>query len=118
MQLHHKAMLYSALVFPGSGYFVIKNKVLGLIFILLTLLLLAPLMVEANHKAQIIAQQIVYGDISLNILAIREQIEQTPGILTNQQVNFIYGSLLSVWLVGILDSYRKAKKLSIQKTVD
>jgi len=118
MLLHHKAMLYSAFIFPGSGYFIVKRKVLGLVFIVLTMLLLVPLMIEANHKAQIIAQQIVYGDINLNILAIRERIEQVPGILSNQQVNFIYGGLLLLWLVGILDTYRLAKKLTPQKNID
>lgn len=118
MLIQNKALLYSAFIFPGSGYFIAKKKVLGFIFIALTLLLFAPLMVEANYKAQIIAQQIVYGDLSLNILQIREQIEQTPGFLSDQQVNFIYGGLLSLWLVGMLDSYRQAKKAFPEKAID
>lgn len=118
MQLPNKALLYSAIIFPGSGYFITKNKVLGFIFILITLLLLTPLMIEANYKAQLIAQEIVYGGLSLNIFQIREMIERTPGILSSQQVNLIYGGLLLLWLTGMVDSYRRAKKLINQKNID
>lgn len=118
MQIQHKALLYSAFIFPGSGYFLTKNKVLGSIFILVTALLFVPLLIEANYKAQIIAQQIVYGDLSLNILQIREQIQQTPGLLSDRQINFIYGGLLLLWSIGMLDSYRRAKRNSLQKNID
>ncbi|WP_396588986.1 hypothetical protein [Bermanella sp. R86510] len=111
MKPSHQSMIYSAFVFPGAGYFVSGPKWLGYGFIAASIAALLPLMKEAHFKAQIIAQKIVYAEIPLNVLAIKEQIDLTPGILTEQQITICYSILAGLWLFGLIDSARRARRL-------
>ena len=67
-----KAALYSAIVFPGSGYFFTQKKNRGWISMALSLVILGILMKEAWYKAQIIAQKIVMGEIPHDFLEIQK----------------------------------------------
>ena len=106
MKVATKAALFSAIVFPGAGYFIVKKNVQGSVALLVTLTGLAIMMVEAYQKAQIIAEKIVAGTIPLDILIIREQIILTPGNLTPEEVTYLSFAIGAVWLFGIVDCYR------------
>jgi len=110
MKLSTKAAIYSALVFPGAGYFVVKKTVHGAVAFLITFVGLALVMVEAFHKAQIIADKMVAGAIPLDIGVIREQILTTPGVFSATVVSAISIVIGVVWLGGIIDSWRIAKR--------
>ncbi len=106
MKLSTKAAIYSGLVFPGAGYFVVKKNFHGSIAFLITFAGLAVVVIEAFHKAQIIAEKIVAGAIPVDIGFIREQILETPGAFSPAVVSAISIVIGLVWLVGIVDSYR------------
>ncbi len=110
MKLSTRALLYSGLVFPGAGYFVVKKIVRGIIAFLMTFVGLVVVMVEAFHKAQIIAEKIVMGAIPIDISVIREQILVTPGVFSTTVVSVVSAMIGLVWLVGIVDSWRLAKQ--------
>jgi hypothetical protein len=106
MKLKHKATLYSLLVFPGAGYFFLDRMQRGFVAMFLSLGGLAVLTVEAFHKAQVLAEKIVYGELPYDINVIRQQIPLTPGVLDERLVIGITLSLLLLWLFACVDSYR------------
>ena len=110
MKLSTKAAIYSALVFPGAGYFVVKKTVHGTVAFLITFAGLALVMVEAFHKAQIIADKIVTGEVAIDLGVIREQILTTPGVFSTTVVSAISIVIGVVWVGGIIDSWRIAKR--------
>jgi len=106
MKLSTSAVIYSTIVFPGAGYFVVGYKKRAIFALTISLICLGFLMVEAFHKAQIIAEKIVMGTIPYDINIIREQIILTSGILDKQTITLITFCITTVWIVGIVDSYR------------
>jgi len=112
MKTSLKAAIYSGIVFPGTGYFIVHHNKRAITFILATLICLSFIMYEAYYKAQIIAQSIVErGVIPSSITQLREQILSTPGILTASEINAIYTAIIFIWLVGLVDSYRIGLRL-------
>ena len=106
MKLSTKAAIYSGIVFPGAGYFIVKKRVHGAASFLITFAGLTVVIIEAFHKAQIIAEKIVSGIIPADITLIREQILTTPGVFSAEMVSGISILIGFVWLVGIVDSWR------------
>lgn len=116
MKLSTKAAIYSGIVFPGAGYFAVKKPIRGLVAALISLVYLGLVIVEAVHKAQIIAQDILNGLIRYDIASIRAQIELTPGIISTQALTLATIAIAIVWVVGIIDSYRIGKNIDLQNT--
>ncbi len=113
MNIPTKAAIYSGIVFPGAGYFIVHCKKQGLAFIATTLFFLTFIIYESYYKAQIIAQNIVNsGVIPTSINQLREQLLMTPGILSPTVLNSIYAAIIFIWIFGIIDSYRIGKKLN------
>ncbi len=115
MKISNKAALYSAIVFPGAGYFIVKRKPLAYLFLGLTLLCLWPLSREIFYKANRIAEQILQGSLPYSITSIREQIHSMPGLLSQQTITGISIALILLWSLGILDAYRVGKKLDARQ---
>ena len=111
MKLSTKAALYSAIVFPGAGYFIVKNKLRGGIALSISLGCLVVFMIEAFNKAQIIAGKIVSGEIPYDINIIRDQIPLTPGVFATEFIMVTTICIALVWIVGGIDSYRLGKLL-------
>lgn len=110
MKNEHKAALYSSIVFPGSGYFFTNEKKRGYLCIATCLIILFILMKEAWYKAQIIANKIVYGEITFDLNTIREHIQAIPSIYSEYTLTIVYSTLFIVWLISTMDSYRLAKQ--------
>jgi len=112
MKLSTKAALYSGLLFPGSGYFIVKKKKQGFLFLIIALASLTILITEAIHKAQVIAQDIVSGALVMNIETLQEQIQITPGVFSPGIISAVTYFVVGLWLVSIIDCYRIGQKLS------
>ncbi|MEY8247440.1 MAG: hypothetical protein RPT11_03570, partial [Bermanella sp.] len=104
-----KALLLSALVFPGAGYFSLNKAKQGWAFLMINLSSLAVLMYDAMQKAQIISEKIAYGHIPLDISHIRQQIEDLPDVVDGNIIAAAYLIILLLWLGGMIDSYRIGK---------
>lgn len=111
MKISLKAAIYSSIVFPGAGYFIVKNKHRAILSLMICLTCLSLLAYEANHKAHIIAEKIILGSIPLDPTIIKEQIVSTPGILKPELLTAISFTIVTVWIFSIIDSYRLGKKL-------
>ena len=110
MKTEHKAAIYSAIVFPGSGYFFTNQKIRGYLCLATCVVILFILMREAWFKAQIISKKIVFGEIPFDLNHIREQILTTPSIYSDSMISLVYGVLFLVWASSLIDSYLIAKK--------
>jgi len=106
MKLSIKAALFSALVFPGSGYFLVHSKTKAWACMLVVLSSLVIFMLEAAYKAELIAQKIVAGHISYEISAVREQILLLPGRFDANLISYASWLIVFIWLISIVDSYR------------
>ncbi|OUR86174.1 hypothetical protein A9Q77_00175 [Marinomonas sp. 42_23_T18] len=104
-----KAALLSALVFPGAGYFAVSKTKQALTFILLTLTGLSAIIYDSIYKAQIIAQKVTSGSLSLDANIIREEILKTQGVISPAIITAITFGIGALWIVAIIDGYRIGK---------
>lgn len=105
-----KALLYSFLVIPGAGYFVLGAKKRGMVSVTAAVIMIVMISIDSSHKAQTIAQDIIDGKISLGITEIREQIATTPGLFSEGTIGAVAALLLALWIIGIADVYRIGRR--------
>jgi len=112
MKKSTKAVLLSALVFPGLGHFYLKKPVVGAALLLLAAVFTYIMMSAAIHATVAITQQIESGNVPLDVVAMSNQLAKQSGGSTPMLSIATYAFLLC-WLVGIVDSYRVAKQLPL-----
>ncbi|MDH5424327.1 MAG: hypothetical protein OEY29_04975 [Gammaproteobacteria bacterium] len=105
MKLSNKAAMFSAIVFPGAGYFVVKKTIRGVVSLVVTIGCLSYPMTDVFQRAVAVRDKIINGEIPIDIVLIREQILLTPGSMTQQDVSTLSLLIAVVWLVSIIDSY-------------
>lgn len=125
MKLPIKAALYSALVFPGAGFFILQRNKLAIVFLLLTLAGLAGLAYEPVRqipsiiqKTQLIAEKIAYGqlpmDITVIIPMIRQDILNTLDSANPTLIASISITLGVLWIIGVVASYRLGQQKELE----
>ena len=110
MKFSVKVLIYSGLVFPGAGYFMLKKTLRGTVAFAITISCLLFIMREIFYRANIIAEKIIHGDIVYDISVIREQILLTPGSLGEGTMNALSMIIAMVWFISMLDSYYLARR--------
>jgi hypothetical protein len=110
MKVSSKALIYSLIVFPGSGYFIAKNKLRGGISLSISLICLAIFMIEAFHKAQTLAEKIIKGEIPYDIEVIRQQIPLVSGYFSNEFITVTTVVIVLTWIIATFDSFRIARQ--------
>ncbi len=101
-----KAALFSALVFPGSGHFLLKKHLQGAVLAGITILCVWVLASTALEMAQDISLKIQSGEIPLDVTRIMDEVSKQASAGDAQAANITTYLLLICWLVGIVDSYR------------
>jgi hypothetical protein len=100
MKLSLKAALYSGLVYPGAGFFLMKRYWLVLLFALPATLAVGYIMYYVMDVAQVIAERIVNGQIPADMLSIRAAINKALAAdnpwLTTAKIAFVISWLGSV----------------------
>jgi len=105
-----KAMLISALVFPGGGHFYLKKPFIGALLAGISLVGIYLLFSAAMEAAQVISLKIQSGEIPLDILRIREEINKQSAASATTTTEVAIWLLGICWLVGIADSYRLGRQ--------
>ncbi len=105
MKLSIKAAMFSGIVFPGAGYFLVDKKRRGIISLIATVSILIFIMIDIFHRANIIAEKIVFGIIPYDIAIIREQILLTPGNISPETLGNLSLVIGLIWIVSIVDGY-------------
>ena len=106
MKKSTKAVLLSALVFPGTGHFLLKKYIPGVIIAGTAIFGLYVLIAGAVEKALQIAEKIQSGEVQPDVAAIAELVSKQPAGADAQLINIATAALVIAWLLGIIDSYR------------
>ena len=109
MKLSFKAALLSGLAFPGTGHFILKQYLRGMIFFLPSLISLLYLLRYSVNKANALATQIAQGNIPLDTAVISRAIAASPVDAELGQLEFAAWVLFASWLLGIADSFRQGQ---------
>jgi len=110
MKKSTKAVLLSALVFPGSGHIYLKKYITATVLLSAALGSLYYLITKAVERAMQIAEKIKNGEVQLDVVVITELVEK-PLSASETQAQFIATSILIIcWLAGIIDTYRIGRK--------
>jgi len=106
MKQSSKAALLSAFICPGAGHVYLKKYIPGAVIIGVAAYALYILLSIAVSSALEISDKLVSGQITPDIMVIRELVSQQQTEAEQQQASIATTALLIVWIIGILDSYR------------
>jgi TM2 domain-containing membrane protein YozV len=101
-----KAALISALVFPGFGHFLLKKPIQGILLAVLAALCLYFLLASIYDLAQQLSLQIQQGQIAMDLGSINQALSQQALQHEASNINMPSLLLITLWLIGIFDSYR------------
>jgi hypothetical protein len=101
-----KAALFSAFVFPGSGHFLLKKHIRGVLLAGVTCVCIGVLLSIALEKAQEISFKIQSGEIPPDLSRIMDEVSKLSASGTTQQADMATYILAICWLVGTVDAYR------------
>lgn len=113
MKKSTKAVLLSALVFPGTGHLYLKKHLFGAFLISSVLIAFYFLMSRAVEKAQHIVELIHAGEVQPDIASVTELITKSPTGSEDQLLSIASTVLIIAWLVGIFDSFRVGRAQDI-----
>jgi len=103
MKAKTKAVLISALLFPGLGHFVLKRAMRGCLFIVPTLLAIGVLLRATLALADQLVAEIQSGALPLDIPLIMERISAAGGDDTSTNVASLV--IVVCWLGSIFDAW-------------
>ncbi len=106
MTRNTKALLYSALVFPGCGQFSLKRYKTSALFIGLSVIAIIYIIVEVVEKAHVIVGRIVAGEISPDYFVIRKLLMEQQNSADSNLLTIVLYSLIAIWLFSIIDILR------------
>lgn len=105
MQRSTRAVLLSALVFPGAGQLYLKRYMPAACLISIALACLFILVSGTIEQAQQISGKILGAELPLEADAIAELISQQVAAGELQQLNMASVGFLACWVVAIVDAY-------------
>jgi hypothetical protein len=100
-----KAVLLSALLFPGAGHLFLKKYIFGLALIIAGATALYVLVSNVVEKALEIVDQAQRGEVPPDITIITELVLKQAAESDVQALNIATATLIVAWLVGIVGSY-------------
>jgi len=106
MKKSTKAVLLSALVFPGVGHIFLKKYMSGVVLAGASFAAIYYLLSKMVEKALQITESIQSGDVQLDVEAITELVSKQSTGAEAQLLNIATAAFIICWLIGIIDSYR------------
>jgi hypothetical protein len=110
MKLAHKALLYSALIYPGGGHFLLKRYAMGAFYATIATACLWALLARAMEIAQGISERILSGEIPLDIVQIRSEISLGALADGSPMVSVATWLLVGCWIVAGVDAFRLGRQ--------
>ena len=111
-----KAVMLSALVFPGAGHLFLKKYVSGTVFAGITVASLYFIISRTVERALEIVDKIQRGEVQLDIAAITELVSKQPA--DANLLNFTWTVLIIAWVIAIGDSYRVGRGQAKKDVID
>lgn len=100
-----KAALFSTLLFPGAGHFLLKHYLRGLVFFVPALLCILFLIRYVFNEASIITEQMTNGTLPLDPEAIARLVTNPSGD-TQFKLQAATWIFIACWILAIVDSIR------------
>jgi len=110
MTKNTKALLLSALVFPGIGQFYLKRYKSACIFIGVALASTIYIFVDIMTIALAVADKIVTGEISADYSTMRKAIFEAQESSGTQIITILIYVLVATWIISIIDILRLKKQ--------
>ncbi len=104
-----KAVLLSALAFPGAGHFLLRKYIRGILLASVALVSLYFILSNVVDRAQQIVDKILLGEVPLDVMVIAELVSKQPTGADAEFLNYAWTALIIAWLIGIADSYRVSR---------
>lgn len=102
MKSSTKALLWSAVVFPGAGHFFLKRYRRGMLLFVPALLELSMLARGLIIQAEFVMDKIESGAISPDVTAIANLLDAVP---ETQMTRIAFWVLVACWMAGMVDAY-------------
>lgn len=106
MKKSTKAVLLSALIFPGVGHFFLKRIISGVVLAGAAVVALYVLVSNVIGKALDIADKIQRGEVQPDIAVITELVSKQSTGDDALLISVATAMLIISWLVAVIDSYR------------
>lgn len=105
-----KAVLLSALLFPGAGQILLKRYVTGLALAGTALIALSVLIYRAIQDAEAIAAQILQGKIAPDTNAIIDALAQQRQHADSSMATLCTQLLIASWIISIAHAWWTARQ--------
>ena len=114
MKKSTKAVLFSLLIFPGAGHFLIRKWIWGLLFMAVTLLSSGVLINYGFNKANDIMDRALSGEVPLDPEAIEALLREPPPPDEALMLKMSQWLLLTCWIGSAAHAYVKTESLQKQ----
>lgn len=101
MKLSTRAALFSGLIYPGAGFFLLKKPALGFAFLTPVTLALIYILYYAIQIATTIANNIATGKTALDLPVIKNEISTALGSNVPLSVSLAEWGIVFLWVVSI-----------------
>ena len=105
-----KTVLFSILILPGSGHFLLRRWLRGLIFVVPVLLAFGYYLNYSVDQALITVDRIMSGEVSPDSASIHAMLDEQSARGKNTLLIVSKTVLLVGWLAAAIDVYLIAKK--------
>lgn len=100
----HQALLLSALVFPGSGHFLLGRKARGCLFLVPALVALVIVLRQIMARMDQIMAQIDSGALPLDVQLIMEKVEALSAN-DGPAMTLAVCVLVACWIGSLIDTF-------------
>ena len=110
MKLSNKALLYSALIFPGGGHFLLRRYLPGSLLAGVAFACLVAIVMQVIDAAQKVSEQILAGEIPLDIGSIHEAVSTQAAAAESPATTIATWLLVACWIVAAIDAWRLGRR--------
>lgn len=116
MKYSLKALLLSALIFPGLGQLLVKHYKTGFSMAAVAFVCIATVISQAFNKALIIAERAQKDGAASDPASIAEFMETSGIQYDSTLINLAMAGLLLCWLVSVIHAYLAGKARDEQES--
>jgi hypothetical protein len=117
MKQSTKAVLLSALIFPGAGHVLLKRYIPGLVLIAASFASVYYIVSKTVEESLQIVEQIQSGNIQPDVASIEELVSQHSTGEDAHLIDIATYIFIACWIIGIIDSYRVGRDRDKADTV-
>jgi len=113
-----KAVLFSTLIFPGTGQIILGRWMRGLVFLLPVLVAVWIYIKYSIKQAAVVMDKIMSGEVSPDPLAIAKMLQEGPESGELLLLAISAYTILVLWVLAAVDAFVVARKITLQDRKD